>query len=54
MLLINDGEGNGTPLQHCCLENTMDGNEEEIILEIHIIMYPNVHGSTIYKTWKQP
>ena len=24
-LCINGGEGNGTPLQHSCLENTMDG-----------------------------
>ena len=26
MLVVNgDGEGNGTPLQHSCLENPMDG-----------------------------
>ena len=25
-------------------------NEEGIILEIHIIMYPSVHGSTIYNS----
>ena len=24
-LIMNDGEGNGTPLQYCCLENPMDG-----------------------------
>ena len=24
-LLHNIGEGNGTPLQYCCLENPMDG-----------------------------
>ena len=24
-LAINFGEGNGTPLQHSCLENPMDG-----------------------------
>ena len=25
ILVIVDGEGNGTPLQHSCLENPMDG-----------------------------
>ena len=24
-LMASDGEGNGTPLQHSCLENPMDG-----------------------------
>ena len=25
LLLLDTGEGNGTPLQYCCLENPMDG-----------------------------
>ena len=24
-LALSDGEGNGTPLQYCCLENPMNG-----------------------------
>ena len=35
------GEGNGTPLQHCCLENPMDGGAWQAA----------VHG--VAKNWTQ-
>ena len=41
MAKINTGEGNGTPLQHSCLDNPMDGGA----------WWAAVHGVTSSRTW---
>ena len=41
LVLVNIGEGNGTPLQYSCLENPMDGGA----------WWAAVHGVTKSQTW---